>query len=154
AAPRSLQEQGIAVLAPEGEDLGLVDLPGDAGDHRDAQLLRGLARGDLVTDRAHRGGGGADGLDIRLRAGFREVRGIGEEAVSWVDRLGARLPRDLEDLVAAQIAFAGGGGADGVGLLGLRDVVGPAVRLAVDRHRADPELLAGADDAEGDLSAV
>src|SRR5439155_1844351 len=61
---------------------------------------------------------------------------------------------DLQNLVHAEIALAGGGRADRVGLLGLGDVVGPAIGLVVARHGGYPHLLARPDHAKRDLSAV
>ena len=49
---------------------------------------------------------------------------------------------------------ADGGGPIGYGLVGEAHVQRVAVGLGVDRDRADPHLVAGADDAHRDLAAV
>jgi hypothetical protein len=59
-----------------------------------------------------------------------------------------------DDAVDAQVAFAAGGLADADGFVGHLDVHGIGVHLRIDRDRADVQLLAGADDADGDFAAI
>ena len=53
-----------------------------------------------------------------------------------------------------QVALGAGSGADADGLIGELDVHGVDVRLGIDGDGFDIEFLAGADDAEGDFTAV
>ncbi len=62
--------------------------------------------------------------------------------------------RDVHELVDAEIAFARGRGADGVGFVGEADVEGFAVDFAEDGDGADAEFAAGAQDAHGDFTAI
>ena len=59
-----------------------------------------------------------------------------------MDRLGAGLLGDLEDLVDDEIALGGRSGAEQVRLVGALDVGGVAVELGVDGDGADSQLLA------------
>ena len=62
--------------------------------------------------------------------------------------------RRADDAVNAQIAFGGGRLADANGLVGHLDVHGIGVDFRIDRDGADIQFLAGADDADGDFSAI
>ena len=53
-----------------------------------------------------------------------------------------------------EVGVAGGGAAEGVGLVGDLDVQRVAVGVGVDGDRADARVAAGAGDADGDLAAV
>jgi hypothetical protein len=63
-------------------------------------------------------------------------------------------PGGGDDLVDAQIRFGGGGRAQVHGGVGGLDVGGVGIGVGVDGDGSDPEPTAGADDAQGDLSAV
>ena len=99
-------------------------------------------------------GGRADEDDAGLLAGAREGGVLGEEAVAGVDRLGAGLLGDLEDLVHREVALGGRAGAEQVRLVGAPDVRRVAIGLGVDRHAGDAELLERPHHADGDLAAV
>jgi hypothetical protein len=71
-----------------------------------------------------------------------------------VDGLGAGLLGHLEDLLYDQVALARGPGAEQVRLVGAPGVRRVAVRLRVDGHARDAQLLERAHDANGDLPAV
>ena len=71
-----------------------------------------------------------------------------------MDGVGADLPRQLDDGLGAEVAVAGGGRADRVGLVGEQDGEAVAVGLGVDDGGADVLLGEGAEDADGDLAAV
>ena len=62
--------------------------------------------------------------------------------------------RHVHELVNAEITFARGRRADGVGFIGKADVQGLAVDLTEDGGGADAQLAAGAQDAHGDLTAI
>ena len=84
-----------------------LDRVGRAGHDRHARLVHDLAGARLRAHRVDRARRRADEDDPGLLAGARERGVLGEEAVAGVDRLGARLLRDLEDLVDLQVALAG-----------------------------------------------
>ena len=88
------------------------------------------------------------------RAGFSELRILGEEAVARMDALRASAPRDLDQLLDDQIAFARGRRADQVRLIGDTRVQRAGVGLRIDRDDAQAEALCGARDANGDLAAI
>ena len=126
-------------------------VPGTIGTPAARHQLAGAGLGAHGLDRARRR---ADEDDPGLLAGLGEGRVLGEEAVAGVDRLGARLAGDLEDLLDVQVALGRRGAAQEVGLGRAADVQGVAVDLGVDGHRGDAELVQRAADADGDLAAV
>jgi hypothetical protein len=71
-----------------------------------------------------------------------------------VDRVRARGLRGTNDRVDVQVAVGGGRGADPDGLVGLGDVTGARVGVAVDGDAGDAHAAQGGDDADGDLAAV
>jgi len=71
-----------------------------------------------------------------------------------VDRLGVGDLGRRYDGPDVQIGLAGARRTDADVLVGEPDVERVDVRLRVDGDRADPQLTAGPDDAQGDLAAV
>jgi hypothetical protein len=71
-----------------------------------------------------------------------------------MDRLCARVLRDLDDLLDDEVALRGGAGPQQVRLVGAARVGRVAVRLRVDGDRPDPHLLERPHDADRDLAAV
>jgi hypothetical protein len=71
-----------------------------------------------------------------------------------MDRVAARAFRYFDDPRGVEVALARRRGADRVRRVGGADVQRVAVDVAVDRGRADAEIVAGADDAERDLAAI
>ena len=71
-----------------------------------------------------------------------------------VNRVRAARDRRRDDVGDRQVRFRGGRGADADGLVGQLDVQAVLVGGGVDRDGGEAELLAGADDADGDLAAV
>ena len=130
------------------------DRVGRAGHDRHAGLLHQLARLRLRAHRVDRVGGRADEDDAGLLAGARERGVLGEEAVAGVDRLGAGLLRDLEDLLDHQVALVAAARAEQVRLVGAPRVRRVAVGLGVDGDRSDPHLLERPHHADRYLAAV
>ena len=60
-----------------------------------------------------------------------------------MDRLGARAPGDVEDLLDAQVVLGRGALAEVVGLIGAGDVRGVAVELGVDGDAGDARAPPG-----------
>ena len=116
-------------------------LGGDAARHLVAHHLDGLGR---RADEGH----------APLGDGPGEVGVLGEEPVARVHAVGPRLVDHLEDPLGVEVALGGGLPAEREGLVGQAHVQRLPVELGVHRHRGDAHLLAGADDADGDLAPV
>jgi hypothetical protein len=118
------------------------DLLGDvAGLHLVAEVLDGLRSG---TDPDQPG----------VQDGLGEVGVLGEEAVAGMDAVGAGLGGDRDDLLDREVRVAGRRALQRVGLVGQADEKGVPIGLGVDGDAADAGVLAGPDDAHGDLAAV
>src|SRR5205807_5313317 len=92
--------------------------------------------------------------ETRGGARLREIRLLGEEAVTGVNRLRAAPLRGVDHLLRVEVALARGRGADPHGLVALFDVQRALVCLRVDRDGAHAHLARRASDAAGDLAAV
>src|SRR3954466_14082283 len=68
--------------------------------------------------------------------------------------IGAGSLRGLDDLVAAEIALGRWRRSNEYRLVGFAHVRSAHIGFAVHRHRLDAELVAGANDAQGDLATV
>jgi hypothetical protein len=90
------------------------------------------------------------GVDDRLS----EARVLGKETVARMDRVAPRAFGDLDDPRGIEVALARGRGADRIGGVGRANMQRVTVDIAVDRDRADAEVVAGADDTERDLAAI
>jgi hypothetical protein len=62
---------------------------------------------------------------------------LGEEAVTGVDGVRARLLRDVDQLLLNQVAVGRGRPTERIGLISDLDVQGVPIRLGVDGHRPD-----------------
>ena len=76
------------------------------------------------------------------------------EAVSGVDRLGARVMGDLEDPLLIQVAVGCGRGAGIPGLVGEVDMKGIAIQFRIHGDGANSHLSGRADHPDGDLAAI
>src|SRR5262249_1574284 len=117
------------------------------GDHR-------AARADLIAEKTDGVGLGADEGDTGFRARLRELGALAEEAIAGVDRIDARLLRDVDDLVVVEGALDRGTFGDVVGLVGVPDVKHVAVDGGVYGDGHDVHFAAGAHDAKRDLAAI
>ncbi len=90
----------------------------------------------------------------RVDDGLGEVGVLGEEAVAGVHRVGAGPGGDVDELVDAQVGIGSGLAAQGVRFVGEHGVQGLAVGVRVHGDAAQAGILAGADDADGDLATV
>ena len=103
----------------------LIDVVGcrSRGEHGNARGDRVLLGGDLVAGHPEHGRGRPDEGDPVLSGAGGEVGVLREEAVTRVDRIGARRERDPDDLVDIEIRTHGMPRlADLVGLVGLLPV--------------------------------
>ena len=110
--------------------------------------------GDLVAHDLDRLGARADEHDPRVGARTCELRILGEEAETRVDRVGARATRGIQHPLDRQVALRSRSGPEPHGFVGEAHVHGAGVGVAVDRDRADADAAECADDAHRDLAAV
>jgi hypothetical protein len=71
-----------------------------------------------------------------------------------MDRVASGSFGDLDDPSGVEVALAWRRRADRIGGVGRTDVQRVTIDVAVDRDRADAEVVAGADDADRDLAAI
>ena len=136
----------------------LVPVPqrlGAAGDDGHPAADGDLLGGQLVAHPGHGVGLGADEGDARLLAGPDEVRVLGEEAVAGVDGVHAPALGQVDDLADVQVGPQGAVLlADEVGLVGLGAEEAQGILLGVHGHGVEPQVIAGPEDADGDLAPV
>ena len=121
----------------------------------DAGALRQLAGRAFVAQQFQQFGAGSDEGDTGPLASPRQSRILREEAVPRMDGVHAFFFRQGHDAVHIEVGFHRPLSlADQVRFVGLETVQGEAVLLGIDRHRAQSQFIGGAQDADGDLSAV
>ena len=125
-----------------------------AGDQRHAGLRHQRFRLGFRAHGADRGGGRADEDDAGRLASGSEIRVLGEEAVTGMDRLRAALLCGVDDPRDVEIALARRGWADQDRFIGRRDMQRMSIGLGINRDRADTEALCRAHHAAGDLAAI
>ena len=146
---------GVEELLRLGEQRRFVAAQRRAGHAGHTDLRRECLGGDLVPHQRDDLRGRADEADPALTAGAREVAVLGEKPVAGVDRVDSRRHRDVEDLGHPQVRVDRPLPVpDPIRLVGLVPVLVHSVFVAVDRDGADPQLVAGAKDANRDLAAV
>ena len=96
----------------------------------------------------------ADEHDAGVVEGGREFRVLREEPVTRMYRLRAGAHRGVDDGGDVEVALPGRCRAEQHGGVGLGDVAGAGVGLAVDGHRSDAHLPQRPDDPDRDLAAV
>ena len=96
----------------------------------------------------------ADELDVAGLADFGEVRVLREQSVAGMNGVDVGDLGGADDGGNIQIALRQLRRADADGFVGKADVQRVPVGVAVDRDRADAQLLARADDAQRDLAAI
>src|SRR2546426_2546940 len=125
-----------------------------AGQHRNARALCDLLRHRLVAERCKDLRRRADEPHSRRINGARELRTLGEEAVSGMNQVRARLTRGRDDPIDREIRLARGGGTDADGHVGLPHERERGVGVRVHGDRAHAQAFRGPDDAPRDLAAV
>ncbi len=156
AAGRSLDHHRIADAVGEGpRRFQRLDRLGRPRHRRHTGGGRDLPRGHLVAQRVDRLGRWPDEDDPRLAALPRERGPLGEQAIARMNRVDLVPLGQLDDLVLGQVGrHRLEALADQIGLVGLVAVQVDAILFREDRHGAEAELGAGAEDADRDLSAV
>ena len=112
------------------------------------------ARRIFVAHRVHRARRRTDELDLAAFADFREVRVLRQKTVAGMDRIHVADFGRAHDAVDLQITFRARRRADANRLVRELDVERIDIRFRINREGANPQFLAGADDAEGDFAAV
>ena len=149
ADPVRLREGGV-----EGRDRATA--PRRDGD---ADFLGDQLGADLVAQLAHRVGVGADEGDADLLAQLGEHGVLGDEAPADPGGVGPGLDEGPFEHGVVKVR-PGGGGAEGVGQVGLPDERGGAVRVGEQGHRLDRraclrrQIPDGVDQPHGGFPAV
>ena len=125
-----------------------------AGQNRHAGLVHGGARFLLQAHAADHFRLGSDEGQAGGLAHFGEVGVLGKETVAGMNGFGVGDFGRADHRRNIQIAARALGRADADGFVGKTRVQAVAVGFRVHRHRADAQILAGADDAQGDFAAV
>ena len=155
AAEGRLDRQGQPVFAGKGQRLGAAgDGAGAARNQGRAHGLGDLSRADLVAKRVDHVGVGPDPEDARSLHRAGEIGVLRQEAIAGMDRVDLSARGDGQHLGRIQIGVGGAVPLQRPGLIGRAHEGRVAVRIGIDRHRFDALVGAGADDAQGDLSAV
>ena len=160
ASRRSLDEEreadGFRGRHDPVEGVGTVDGRGieRPRDDRHRGRNRSASCRQLVAECLDRVGGRSDEHESRLDHGASERRALRQESVSRMDRFGAGRERRLDDQVGAEVTLPRRRRAQTHRLVGGYDVRGVDVGVGVHGDRLDAKIAAGADDAQGDLTAV
>jgi len=156
ATCRGLDDDGVAILLGKFEGLlFLLDRVLGTGHHLHPGGNGRLAAGHLVPQRPLHLGRRADEDNAGSLALFGKLGVFRQETVAGMNCVHIRLQRQGDDLVNPQIGVDGGLSlADQVRLVRLVAVQGELVLLRIDCHRADTQLGAGAENADGNLAAV
>ncbi len=109
---------------------------------------------DLVSHGVDRLGVRPDKGNAFLLERAREGGVLGQEAVAWMDRVGAGRLGSGDDLADIEIRLRGLRRTDRHGLVGHVDMQRVAVGLRIDGDRLDAEPLRGPHDPAGDLPPV
>ena len=98
--------------------------------------------------------GGADELESAGAADLGKIGVLAQESVAGMNRLGIGHLGGGDNPRHVQVAVGTGGLADADRPVGLGQVRGRPVGLGIDRHDLDVELLAGANDSQGDFATI
>ena len=124
------------------------------GQNRHAMFLHDGAGAFLDAHRGDHFGRGADEFDARDAADFGEAGVLAEKAVAGMDGVDIGDFGGADDGGNIEVAARALGRADADGLIGETHGQAVAVGFGIDRDGRDAEILAGADDAQRDLTPV
>ena len=155
SARHGLDDDRIPDLVGELQGLGLVwnDAFG-SGDHGNLDLPREPAGLDLIAQQPHGLDRRADEADAAVPADLREVDVLGQEPVAGVDGVDVGDLRGADDTRDIEVTLVAVRRSDAHRLIGKPQVRGTAVGLGIDGHRLDPQLPAGSDDPQCNLTAI
>ena len=156
AAPAGLEHQRVADFGGHALDrFGIIGQRFGGGHHRHIGGNRHVAGGHLVAQVAHGLGVRADKDQPRGDAGVDEFGAFRQQAIARVNGIGARELGDADIFVNLQIGLDRPLAlADQIGLVGLEPVQGEFVFFGKHRHRLEPQLIGGAEDADGNFAAI
>ncbi len=156
ALTRSGKPTASAAADDPVEGVGTVDGRGIERTRDDRHLGRNRSAScrQLVAECLDRVGARSDEHESRLDHGASERRALRQESVSRMDRFGAGRERRLDDQVGAEVTLPCRRRAQTHRLVGGYDVRGIDVGVGVHGDRLDAKVATGADDAQGDLTAV
>ncbi len=155
AAGRRLHEHRKPDLGRDLEaGVHVLDRAGRAGHRRHLELLGQLARGGLVAHLADLLARGADEGDVGGADGVGKFAVLGEEPITRVEGVGAGDLGRRDEPGDVEVGVPRRRSADAHVVVREAHVQRLAVRLRVHGHGAEAELLARADDPQGDLPAV
>jgi hypothetical protein len=155
ASGRWLDEDRVADPVGLAQSMEVVtEHPVRAGDRRQAvaaeQLAGARLAGESLEDRRRR----PDEHDVVRGDDLGEALVLAQEAVTRMDGVAAGDERRRDDGRGRQVRALRIGGPDADGLVGELHGERRAIGLAVRDDRLDAELVAGAQDAQGDLAPV
>jgi len=155
AAGNGLDHDGVANLFGNGEGVFFV-IHRAFGSRRclDAGLFCQRTADRFVAQGVHRARAGTNETDVAAFANFGEVGVFGKKAVARMNRVHICHFRGADNAVDAKVTLGRSGLADANGLVRHLDVHGVGVNLRIDRDGADVQFFAGADDADGNFSAI
>ncbi len=125
-----------------------------AGKNRQAQLRHRPARLVLIPHHPHGLWTGTYEGQVGGLANLGEVSAFRQEPVSRMNRLGAGDFCSGNDARHVEVTVRAAGRADAHGLVRKAHVKRVPVGFGIDRHRLNPQLLAGADYPQGDFTAI
>ena len=155
AARRRLDHHRIAQRFGRGNE-GCVALVAavEAGQHGHTEALGQRAGSTLVAHRGDGLGRWADEGQPGVGAGTGEIGVLGQKAVAGMDGVRSGALGGVKDGGDVEIGAGRRGRAKTHGGIGLFHVSAAGVGVGIDSHGAQAQLVAGADDAAGDLAAV
>ena len=155
AARRRLNHDGVADLLGQPRRLAHVVQPGVVpGDDGYARIARDPSGCGLLAHLAHDAPRRPNEAKTRAGAGVGEFRILREKTIARVDRARVCLARRVENLGDAQIALGGGGWPNVDRHIRHAHMGRRAVGVAIDCDRFQPQIAAGADDAQSNLAAI
>ena len=135
--------------------LGIAHRLLGAGHHRNAGFFRQAPRRSLVAEQFQQFRAGAYKSDAGTIAGARQRRVLGKKAIAGMDGIDALFLRQFHDAFDIQVGLHRALAlADEIRFVGLESMQGQAVFLRVDSHRAQPQLVGCAQNANRDFAAI
>ena len=82
------------------------------------------------------------------------MRVLRKKSVTWMNRIHIRDFRRADDAIYLEVTFRTGGFADANGFVGHMHMHRIDIRFGINRHRADVQFLACADNSNRNFSAI
>ena len=154
-AKSRLDDDGQAVLLGKGQNLaGVLHRVGRAHHQRCADLERNLACLHLVAELGNGGRRRANPGQAGVNHGLGKALVLGQKSVAGMDRVGAALLGDLQQLGDVQVGIGRPVTIQAISLVSHARVQRVNVGIGIHRHRLHAVVGTGAHDAHGDLATV